>query len=65
MAGCVECQKERMRQEKGLAVGFHLEESGKGGGRGAGTDRQCADTHLYISCVNLALLLQGDVRIFA
>lgn len=45
VAGCVECQEERVRQEKGLAVVSHLEGSGNGGGRGAGTGRQCTDTH--------------------
>lgn len=44
MAGCVECQKEGMRQEKGLAVVFCLEGSGNGGWTGAGTGRQCTDT---------------------
>lgn len=44
MAGCVECQEEGVRQEKGLAVVSQLEGSGNGGGRGAGTGRQCTDT---------------------
>lgn len=44
MAGCVECQKERVRQEKDLAVVSHMEWSRNGGGRGSGTGRQCTDT---------------------
>lgn len=44
MAGCVECQEEGMRQEKGLAVVSYLEGSGNGGGRGGGTCRHSTDT---------------------